>query len=110
MCSYCIGVFEVELTVKDTNGLIGTCTSTVTLADQDNFCDGWPTTWVYVDKDATGLNDGTSWMDAFNDLQDALDVARLYSNVDQIWIAHGEYYPTPGTNQSVSFEMVSGVN
>ena len=29
----------------------------------------------YVDADAPGANDGTSWEDAFRDLQDALDVA-----------------------------------
>lgn len=27
---------------------------------------------IYVDADATGLNDGSSWADAFNDLQDAI--------------------------------------
>ncbi|MCH8880448.1 MAG: hypothetical protein IID34_11260, partial [Planctomycetes bacterium] len=30
---------------------------------------------IYVDADATGTNDGSTWEDAFADLQDALAVA-----------------------------------
>ena len=31
---------------------------------------------IYVDDDATGSNDGSSWTDAYNHLQDALAEAR----------------------------------
>jgi len=31
---------------------------------------------IYVDDDATGANDGSSWTDAFKSLQNALSVAR----------------------------------
>jgi len=40
----------------------------------------------YVDDDATGANDGSSWVDAFNFLQDALAVARYG---DTIIVAQG---------------------
>ncbi len=45
---------------------------------------------IYVDSDANGLADGSSWQNAFNHLQDALAVA---SNDDQIFIAGGTYTP-----------------
>ncbi len=63
---------------------------------------------VYVDKDAAGLNDGSSWTDAFTDLQEALEWATC-AGVDEIWVADGTYLPTGGSDRSVSFQLVNGV-
>ena len=60
----------------------------------------------YVDKDATGLDDGTSWTDAFVDLQDALAIAVFG---DEIWVARGTYKPTSGTDRFATFRLVDGV-
>lgn len=57
---------------------------------------------VYVDKDATGDNNGTSWADAFNELRDAVYVAGRYENVQEIWVAEGVYHPHT-TNRDTSF-------
>ena len=64
---------------------------------------------IYVNDDASGNNDGTSWTDAFNDLQDALALAGNCPNVTEIWVAAGTYKPTSGTDRSISFSMVTGV-
>ena len=45
---------------------------------------------TYVNQNAAGANDGTTWADAFTDLQDALNAAQE----GQIWIAAGTYLPS----------------
>ena len=54
----------------------------------------------YIDVDANGEDTGTSWTDAFTDLQDAFDAA---AGGDEIWIAEGTY--TPGTSRGDSFTI-----
>lgn len=66
-------------------------------------------TW-HVDWEATGANDGSSWTDAFIDLQLALNEAGVG---DEIWVAAGTYYPSVehgGTGDRFkSFQMLNGV-
>ena len=61
----------------------------------------------YVDRDASGANDGTSWAGAYNDLQDALTDPCLSSG-DEIWVAAGVY--SPGGQASDTFQLVPGVS
>jgi predicted outer membrane repeat protein len=55
---------------------------------------------LYVDDDATGANDGSSWADAFVDLQDALAAT---TPGREIWVAAGTYRPTTDGDRTVSF-------
>ena len=61
---------------------------------------------LHVDIDAGGVNDGSSWADAFIDLQQALSVAEPG---DEIWVAAGTYTPTSGADRSISFVLSSAV-
>jgi predicted outer membrane repeat protein len=61
---------------------------------------------LYVDADAWGANDGSSWANAYTDLQDALADA---AGGDEIWIAEGVYKPTSGTDRTATFSLASGV-
>ncbi|RMH10848.1 MAG: hypothetical protein D6698_17240, partial [Gammaproteobacteria bacterium] len=58
---------------------------------------------LYVNAAATGVNNGTSWTDAYTDLQDALN--STCTGITEIWVAAGTYKPTSGTDRSVSFVM-----
>ena len=60
----------------------------------------------YVKWNAGGVNSGTSWTDAYTDLQSALSAA---SSGDEIWVAAGTYKPTTGTDRAISFELKNGV-
>ena len=63
---------------------------------------------LYVDVDAAGLDNGTSWTDAFVDLQDALEIAAHPSYpITDIWMAAGTY--SPGATPEDSFQLINGV-
>jgi uncharacterized protein YcfL len=60
----------------------------------------------YVKWNTTGANTGTSWANAFTDLQSALAAA---SGGDEIWVSSGTYKPTSGTDRTISFTLKNSV-
>ncbi|MEK6675044.1 MAG: right-handed parallel beta-helix repeat-containing protein [Planctomycetota bacterium] len=67
---------------------------------------------LYVDSHAIGTQIGTSWDNAYTDLQDALATAALLvpNRPVEIRVASGVYRPDRGTgDRAMSFELISGV-
>ena len=75
-----------------------------------NLCSGAsPAATWYVNDDASADNNGSSWTDAFTDLQAAVIVAEAS---DQIWVAAGIYIPSvsvPGVTGTGAYLLVDGV-
>ncbi|MDO9085044.1 MAG: choice-of-anchor Q domain-containing protein [Anaerolineaceae bacterium] len=65
---------------------------------------------IYVDQDASGAESGASWIDAYTDLESALQVAQAGG---QIWVAEGVYIPSNQTDpiemRSMTFQLPNGV-
>ncbi|MBN9294448.1 MAG: T9SS type A sorting domain-containing protein [Flavobacteriia bacterium] len=59
----------------------------------------------YVNINATGANNGTSWADAYTDLQDGIAASAFG---DEIWVAAGTYKPTSTTDRNISFAVKNG--
>jgi hypothetical protein len=71
---------------------------------------------ICVDANAVGANDGSSWTDAYNYLQDALGDANASTKPVQIRVAQGVYKPDRNTaapngtgNREATFQLISGV-
>jgi len=66
---------------------------------------------IFVNAAASGMNNGTSWTDAFVDLQDALAFAEsLKQEENEIWVAAGTYFPAAiGGDRSATFQLLNGV-
>ena len=101
----------------NTNGVLDLCEITLGIlpdVDESGVLDACEVAVLFVDADATGLNYGLSWTDAFTNLQDALAIAAEPTNaLAEIWVADGTYTPSRRTDpddiRSVTFHLYSGV-
>jgi len=95
------GITTVTYEAVDPSGNTTTCSFTVEVQDSDNK--------IYVNDNATGANNGLDWANAFRDLQDALALAATCPNIDQIWVAQGQYRTTTTTTRDISFQLLDNV-
>jgi hypothetical protein len=70
---------------------------------------------MYVDDDAAGANDGTSWTNAYRCLQDTLAEANDSAKPVEIRVAQGIYWPDLGVNQisgdrEATFHLTGGMS
>ncbi|MHC4556995.1 MAG: hypothetical protein ACYS80_06790 [Planctomycetota bacterium] len=69
---------------------------------------------IFTDADAVGNNDGSSWVDAYNFLQDALADANSAEKPVEIWVAQGIYKPDQGGSnmpgdREATFQLINDV-
>ena len=71
---------------------------------------------IYVDDDATGANNGSSWTDAYTFLQESLADANSAEKPVEIRVAQGIYKPNEGLVaipefdwRTATFQLISGV-
>ena len=71
---------------------------------------------IYVDANANGLNDGTSWADAYKYLQDAMVDANSSDKPVEIRVAQGIYRPDRSWDEpngsgdrEATFQLINGV-
>ncbi len=97
-------------TVTATDGNNCTVTETYQINTIGLDCCPDPETFgniLYVDANASGANNGSSWTDAYTDLQSALN--NNCPGITEIWVAAGIYKPTSGTDRNISFVMKEGI-
>jgi hypothetical protein len=64
---------------------------------------------IYVDLNATGLKNGNDWDNAFTNLAAALNIQSGCTNVAEIRIKEGTYYPNITNDRSMGFQIPANV-
>lgn len=80
--------------------------TTLTVQDIDQlYMEDKPLVPIYVNVNAIGANNGTTWADAYTNLETALT---NYNSSKQIWVAAGTYKPN-GTARTSTFNLPSNL-
>ena len=94
-------ISQINNTTGSNHGILNGFSKT---GDVSNFVTGQV---KYVKKNALGNNNGSSWTNAYTNLQSALGTAQC-NDLVEVWVAAGTYKPHVSAT-SVSFEIPSGI-
>jgi len=61
---------------------------------------------IYVNVNATGANDGSSWTNALTDLRSA--ISTTCPGITEVWVAAGTYFPTTTGDRAIHFRLRNG--
>jgi len=64
---------------------------------------------LYVDLNATGLKNGSDWTNAYTSLASALNIQSVCTNVHEIRIKEGTYYPNTVDDRTLGFLVPGNV-
>ena len=95
---------RAKLDVRESDGRVFVTYQDGTNITTKYFDPAPPPNKFYVDQNASGNDDGSSWQDAFTSLHDGLDSVNN-SPTDTLFVAQGTYKPSV-TNRSKSFEVL----
>ena len=96
-----------QILITTDNGLTGVVTATE--ADNEPYVGV-----LFVDDDAIGNNNGSNWVDAYINLQEALSAVAASRGVEEIRVAQGIYRPDRGGgnipgDKTATFQLMIGV-
>ncbi|MBN2591232.1 MAG: right-handed parallel beta-helix repeat-containing protein [Sedimentisphaerales bacterium] len=79
------------------------------------FCTQAAATVLYVDDDANGIKNGTSWENAYTNLQDAIAGVQSVIKPVEIRVAKGTYTPDLGTgftqgDREATFQLINNIS
>jgi alpha-amylase len=64
---------------------------------------------IYVDLNANGLRNGSNWNNAFTNLSSALNIQSGCTNVHEIWVKEGTYFPNILDDRKLGFNIPANV-
>jgi len=96
-----------KMSIRESDGAIFATYKDGTSVTTRIYVPNPPPPRIYVDANATGNNDGSSWADAFTNLQDGIN-AGTFSADKEVWVASGVYTPTTNVSSRTTAFTVNG--
>ena len=103
------GTNNSSVAENDLLGNVRVIDGVIDIGPYENQTDCLARSRQYVDADATGLGDGSSWINASNTIYDGISLC-VGQKSRSIWVAEGIYYPTGDLDSSKSISLLSNTS